>query len=298
MTRKPLNLHALRAFEAAARHESFKQAAAELGVTPVAVTRHIKGLEDELGVELFERLHRGVRLTDTGQELLETLEPAFAAMRRGVEHARRRSGQDTLRIGSDAAFAKCWLMPRLEGFHGLHPEIHVDLRPQDDNDELDGIILYGSSQRFGRNRHLLFHEIVFPVCSPALLDNSEPIVRPSDLSRHRLLHDDSDDWWQRWFDAAGVRGVEARGNETFLSHDRLYEAVLEGRGVLIGDAMVYGDDLLEGRLVRLFTETMVGNQFILAVRSSPRTQALDSFVTWIRAACDAHKERMKRLIDL
>jgi LysR family glycine cleavage system transcriptional activator len=113
---------------------------------------------------------------------------------------------------------------------------------------------------------------------------------------HCLLHDDSDDWWQRWFEIAGMGGIRVRRNETFFSHDGIYKAAIEGRGVMIGDDMVYGDDLAEGRLVRLFTETLPGNQFILAVRSSPRRKALDNFVDWILGACEAHKQRMKDVI--
>jgi LysR family glycine cleavage system transcriptional activator len=296
MLQRPLNLHALRAFEAAARRESFKEAAAELGVTPVAVTRHIKWLEVELGVELFERLHRGVRITDVGRELRDELEPAFAGIRRGVERTRRRSGCYTLRVGSEAAFAKRWLAPRLDAFHELHPEVNVDLRVQNEDDELDGVIFYGSRQRFGRNRYLLFEETAFPVCSPALLEGHIPLTQPSDLARHCLLHDDSDDWWQRWFDVVGLRGIRVRSNETFFSHESIYKAAIEGRGVMIGDDMVYGDDLAEGRLMRLFTECLAGNQFILAVRSSPRRKVLDEFVAWILGACEAHKMRMRNLL--
>lgn len=296
MLQKPLNLHALRAFAAAARHESFKHAAAELGVTPVAITRHVKWLEADLRVTLFERLHRGVRLTEVGRQLREELVPAFEAMNLGVEHVRERSAQDTLHIGSEAAFAKRWLAPRLEAFHERHPEFHVDLRLQEDDDEIDGVIFYGFRQRFGRDRHLLFQETAFPVCSPALLEGPLPLARPADLVHHRLLHDDSDDWWQRWFEAVGLGGIGPRANETFFSHDGIYEAAIEGRGVMIGDDMVYGDDLAEGRLVRLFSETVAGNQFILAVRSSPRRRALDAFVDWILGACAAHEKRMKHLL--
>lgn len=296
MLHKPLNLHALRAFEAAARHESFKNAAAELGVTPVAVTRHIKWLEDDLRVQLFERLHRGVRLTEVGRQLRDEIVPAFEAMNLGVEHARERSAGDTLHIGSEAAFAKRWLAPRLDAFHELHPDVHVDLRLQDGDNELDGMIFYGFRQRFGRNRHLLFEETAFPVCSPALLEGPVPLARPGDLAHHCLLHDDSDDWWQRWFEAVGLRDVRARDNETYFSHDGIYEAAIEGRGVMIGDDMVYGDDLAEGRLVRLFDESLAGNQFIFAVRSSPRRRALDDFVAWILDACDAHARRMKEVL--
>jgi len=298
MTKKALHLHALRAFEAAARHESFKKAASELAVTPVAVTRHIKRLEGELGVALFDRLHRGVRLTDAGRELRDDIVPAFAAMDRSVERVRRHSGRQTLHIGSETAFAKRWLAPRLAAFHELHRDVEVELSLQDEGDEFDGLIFYGSRQRFGRDRHLLFRETVFPMCVPALLDAAAPITRPSDLARFSLLHDDSDDWWQRWFEAAGVPAVSARNTEIFFSHDRLYEAALEGRGVLMGDAMVYGDDLAAGRFVRLFTETIAGNQFILAVRSSPRRDALDRFVTWIVDACAAHRAHMTKVIGI
>ena len=298
MSRRPLNLHALRAFEAAARHGSFKDAAAELGVTPVAVTRHIKRLELELGVTLFERLHRGVRLSDAGRDLSDEVIPAFAALDVGVERVGVRSGRLTLHIGCDSAFAKCWLMRRLDGFHERHPDIHIDLKAQDESEEFDGLIFYGSRQRFGRDRHLLFSEVLFPMCAPSLIGGPVPLVRPADLAEHCLLHDDSDDWWQRWFEAAGMRGIKERGTEIFFSHDRLYQAALEGRGVLMGDAMVYGDDLTEGRFVRLFSETIVGNQFILAVRTSSQRPALNIFVAWLLSECEAHKTYMKNVLGL
>ncbi len=298
MTRMTLNLYALRAFEAAARHESFKEAAVELAVTPVAVTRHIKWLEVEFGVDLFERLHRGVRLTEAGCELRDELVPAFEAMVRGVEQVRQRSGARTLRIGCETAFAKRWLAPRLDAFHALHPDIHVELELQNENDEPDGLIFYGFRQKFGRDRYLLFRETVFPMCVPALLEAEPPLKQPSDLEGHCLLHDDSDDWWQRWFEAAGVSGVKAHSAETFFSHDRLYEAAMEGRGILMGDAMVYGDDLVAGRFVRLFSETLDGNQFIFALRSSRRRRELDLFLAWILDACKTHRARMKDVIEI
>ena len=136
-------------------------------MTPVAVTRHIKRIETDLGIKPFDRLHQGVRLTDAGWELSDAISPAFAATNRGLECARQRSGQKTLLIGSETAFGKHWLAPRLPIFHVLYPSVSVDLRLQDDTEELDGVIEYDSRQRFGQDRHLLFTKIVFPVCTPA-----------------------------------------------------------------------------------------------------------------------------------
>ena len=92
--------------------------------------------------------------------------------------------------------------------------------------------------------------------------------------------------------------MKPRSSETFFSHDGLYEAALAGQGVLMGDAMVYGDDLVDGRFVRLFAETLEGNQFIFALRSTSRRRELDDFLAWILEACGAHKERMKQVINL
>lgn len=298
MNQKSLNLHALRAFEAAARHESFKKAAAELAVTPVAISRHISRLEADLGQPLFDRLHRRVRLTDVGRQLRDELVPAFSAMHRGIEGARQGAGRALLRIGCEIAFARHWLGPRLESFHDRHPGIRVELDTQIGSEEHDGIIYYGARQKTGKHRHLLCRETVFPVCSPALLECGVPLEQPSDLAHHCLLHDGSDDWWRRWFEAAGIKGLKTGDGQTYFSHERFHEAAIEGRGVMIGDDIVYGDDIASGRLVRLFSETVEGNHFMLIVRPSPRREALDAFVAWLLTVCRDHKQRMKRLIGL
>ena len=297
MTTRMPSLSALRAFEAAARHESFKDAAAELTVTPVAVTRQIKALEHELGLRLFDRLHRRVALTEAGRELTAELAPAFDAMRRAVARARGRAGRSRLRIGIDGVFAARWLDPRLADFRSQHPEIEVELLAPEESG-LNGTIYYGAGLAPGENRYVLFRETVFPVCSPALANGQKPLREPADLIHHRLVHEGAVDWWQRWLDAAGVEGIEITSGPVFLSGGKAYEAAVAGQGVVVGDDIVTGDDLAAGRLVRPFATTVEGSSYALVVRPAPDDLALAAFVDWLRAACRSHKQRMKELLGL
>lgn len=294
------SLSALRAFEAAARHESFKEAAAELAVTPVAVTRQIKALEHELGLRLFDRLHRRVVLTEGGLELLADMALAFQAMHRGVERARQRAGLRRLAIGVDDTFAARWLVPRLEGFRRQHPNVEIELRHQEDNEvELDGTIYYGEVLYPSANRHVLFTETVFPVCSPALAAGPPPLRAPADLARHRLLHEGSGiDWWRRWLEAASLRDIEIGDGVVFPSSNKAYDAAVAGEGAIIGDDIITADDLAAGRLVRLFETTFPGGTYAIVVRDARGDVALSAFVDWLRAAGRAHKQRMKDLLRL
>lgn len=296
------SLAALRTFEAAARHESFKDAATELAVTPVAVTRQVKALEQQLGLPLFERHHRRVVLTDAGRDLARSLEGAFADMRDAVERMRRRAGRRVLRIGVDRIFAERWLQPRVPAFAALHPEIDLVLVPSDSSPDEVGAtvasIYYGSRLRSSPHRHLLFRDTVFPVCSPSLLRGPHPLAAPADLRGHRLLHEGSVDWWQRWLAVAGIEDIELTSGPVFVSPGRAYEAAVAGKGIVIGDDIITADDLLDGRLIRPFAAHFDGGTYALAIHGDTSDPALAAFVEWLLATCRAHKARMKAWLGL
>lgn len=299
MTSRLPSLAALRTFEAAARHESFKKAAEELSVTPVAVTRQVKALEQDLGLALFERHHRRVTVTPAGRALAQELGQAFAIVGRAVARSRLQAGRLTLRIGVDPVFGKRWLAPRLDAFRSRHPTIAVELVWADDsNARLDGVIYYGTNLKPTARRHVLFRDTVFPVCSPALVSGEPGLREPADLARHRLLHEGSVDWWQRWLDLAGLEDVETTSGAVFLASGEAYAAAVRGEGVMVGDDIVSAPELRDGTLMRPFAVTFEGGTYVLARRDPENDEAMDLFAAWLAQACRAHKEEMRRFLDL
>ena len=203
-------LSALRAFEAAARRLSFKDAAEELGLTPTAISHHVRLLEDHCGAKLFRRRPRPLALTPAGEKLLPGLRYGFDTFAAALSSIGRSENDAPLRITSTNAFASRWLVPRLGGWRANHPDIPLSVIGTDrivELDEADLAIRYARSPPPQAGREL-FRDRHYPVCSPSLVAGREPIVSPADLGQHPLIQYD---WfasdrlspnWKRWFDAA------------------------------------------------------------------------------------------------
>lgn len=256
-------LNALRAFEAAARHLSFNAAAAELHVTPAAISHQIKALEADLGVKLFRRLNRAVRLTDAGQACLPELRDAFDRLAEAVARARRADTGGILTVSSSPALAAKWLMPRFERFRAAHPDI--DLRVDASMHLVDFTredvhvgLRYGRGNYPGLHTELLLRSEVFPVCAPALLDGAHPLRTPEDLQHHTLIHDEtlaldpSCPDWAMWLRAAGVATVNPARGLRFNQIALALDAAMSGRGVALARNVFAAADLTAGRLVRPF----------------------------------------------
>ncbi len=260
-------LSALRAFEASGRHLSFTKAADELGVTPAAVSHQVRQLEEFLGVALFRRLHRTVLLSDAGQSCLPLLTEGFDRLAEGIALLRRSDETGPLTVSVAPSFAVKWLVPRIEGFTSLHPDIDVrisatmalvDFR----TDQVDMAIRYGNGDYPGLRIDKLFAESVTPMCSPALLDGAAPLRRPADLRGHTLLHDDSlyisgpAPDWRMWLRLAGVDDVDPDRGPRFNQAAHAMEAAIEGLGVVLGRESLAASDIAAGRLVRPFALTL------------------------------------------
>jgi LysR family glycine cleavage system transcriptional activator len=256
-------LNTLRAFEAAARHLSFSAAAAELRVTPAAISHQIKALEDDLGVKLFRRLNREVRLTDAGQACLPGLRDGFDRIAEAIAHVHRQDASGVLTVSSSPALAAKWLVPRLEKFHARNPDI--DLRVDASMALVDFAredvhigLRYGRGRYPGLHTELLLHTEVFPVCSPALLGAPHPLRQPADLRDHNLIHDETNALdpscpdWAMWLRAAGVTGVDPTRGLRFNQVALAIDAAIAGRGVVLTRNVYAADDLRAGRLVRPF----------------------------------------------
>ncbi|MBB4302143.1 LysR family glycine cleavage system transcriptional activator [Rhodobium orientis] len=260
MTRALPPLNALRAFEAAARHLSFKLAADELNVTPAAVSHHVKALEDALGVDLFHRLTRALRLTDAGEAALPVLTEGFDKLAEGVDEMRTFCDSGLLTVSVSPSFGSMWLVPKLDRFRTRHPDIEIRIDGTDRlvdvaRGEVDVAIRYGLGDYKGVRVDHLFSQRNIPVCSPALLDGDTPLARPEDLRQHTLLHvewSDAQASWRMWLMAAGLRDIDPMRGLHFTHEGMAVDAALDGQGVaLVGDRIVAGH-LAAGRLVRPF----------------------------------------------
>jgi LysR family transcriptional regulator, glycine cleavage system transcriptional activator len=253
----------LRVFEAAARHLSFTRAGAELGVTQGAISQRIRHLEDFLGLRLFERLTRALVLTSHGRLLAVAVGDGLARIDEGVAEIDRLclpANRAILTVSVTAAFASKWLLPRLAAFQERFPEIEVRIAAEERfadfvSDGVDLGIRFGRGAYPGLSATMLMPDIVYPVCSPALLKDGASLTAPADLLRCVLLHDVTGEHdgsgcdWHYWFASAGLKVEHLEGLR--LSPGRLVlEAALSGLGVALGRATLVNDELKEGRLVR------------------------------------------------
>ncbi len=291
-------LHALRAFEAAARHLSFANAAAELNLTPSAISHQIRHLEESLGRRLFERRPRGLELTPLGQVYFPLVRNAFEQLAQAT--AAIGGGQDaqrTLTISCTPSFAMAWLIPRLADFQAMHPAIEVRLDTSTRlvdfaHDGIDVGIRFGRGDWPGVTAQFLFSETLFPVCSPALLAAKGGVSAPSDVARFVLLHvmpyvDD----WRLWLTAAGAAEIDPERGPRFDSGLAAYKAAEEGLGMAIGRARVVGDALASGRLVAPFAITLPSRHayYVACAQGSEKVRKVALFRAWLEAKIAAEQ---------
>ncbi len=299
-TRLP-SLDLLKGFDAAARHLSFTRAAEDLFLTQSALSRQIQTLEEQLGVALFERRHRELRLTDAGQALqiatravLDELAQTFAKIRR------EQSGQP-LTVSTNQPFAAMWLIPRLSRFRELHPKVDVfisaDNRIVDlERERIDLAVRYCAEAMAPPGSRRLFGERLVPVCSPGLAAKRErPLKRPEDLARHVLLHIDDErgrfPWlnWSAWLAAIGIRELTPAGSLRFNHFDQVMQAAIGGQGVALGRVPLIDSLLRQRKLVAPFRDRYTTTRAYFAVtanQAAVRPEAR-AFVEWL---CDEARE--------
>ncbi|UVK42486.1 transcriptional regulator GcvA [Mesorhizobium sp. AR07] len=264
MARPLPGTRALRTLEAAARHLNFTRAADELGLTPAAVSHQIKEIEDQLGIVLFTRTSRTIRLTAAGTMLFEASIDALDLLGRAVSRAQKMTrGTALLKVTLDAQFATKWLMRRVDDFRKHQPgidlrfDITYELRDFD-LDDVDVGIRFGAGKYPGLCAHRLFDNVIIPVCSPALLRGGLPLKEPRDLFHHTLAHIE---WsrlgiiwpnWRMWMAAAGVDDFDDSRTIVFVNSSDAVQAALDGNAVALADFFMVAHDLSEGRLVQPF----------------------------------------------
>lgn len=294
-------LNALRAFEAAARHGSFSRAAEELHVTQGAVSRHVKLLEEHLGVALFRRRPQGITLTEAGGHLLPELTASFGRIARAVRRARALDGE--IRVIAAVTFASRWLVPRLGRLQERQPGQRVNLslfwgEGYDDffRGGFDlGIAFQEATQpRPGELDWIeLWQEALTPVCAPELLRRGPPLGGVADLGRHALLHPtETRRDWAKWLRAAGADPTEAERGQTFATMEMAVGAAIGGMGVAVADVHLIHDELASGRLVAPFPLTVRdGSDYLLFTeRGRFAEPKIAAFRDWILAETEACRQ--------
>jgi LysR family glycine cleavage system transcriptional activator len=287
-------LGALRAFEAAARLRSFSKAAAELNVTPAAISHQIHALEADLGVVLFQRRNRAVELTASARVLLPGLSEAFAGIHASLRRLRAHNEAGALNVTASPSFAAKWLVLRLHRFQERHPEIDVRISASDEvvdlaDGDFDMAIRYGSGHYPGLAVELLARNEVFPACSPSLLERGSPLRTPEDLRRHALIHDQAVDrdplvpTWPMWLKAAGVRDFAGTGGLSFSAGHLALDAAIAGHGVVLAYSTIAAADLAAGRLVRLFSLSLpdLFAYYIVTVPGALERPKIRAFRDWL-----------------
>ncbi len=265
---RPLPLDNLRCFDAVARHLSFSAAAEELHLSQPAVSRQIKGLEDELGSVLFQRATRRVSLTGAGLALQRALEPGLARLDACVRQLRLSQGRASVSVTTFPSFASLWLMPRLPQFEQNHPDADIRLAASDrfaelDNSELDLALRHCRPEHAPAGAVRLFGEVLTPVIGNRLADairrgEAPPLRRPADLAGHTLLEMDDGSahaqelLWPTWLAAEGLPRLSPRRWMSMNYTHQQVQAALAGQGVALARLPMVHDALARGDLVEPF----------------------------------------------
>lgn len=298
MSRRPTPLpplQNLRAFESAARLSSFTRAARELSVTQGAVSRQIRHLEGRLGVALFARGDRGVRLTPAGAHYFAAVGDALVRVARATGEIAASGGGTPITVGATSAVASLWLMPRLTGFRRREPDLDIRVLASDRDierasDEVDLVIEYARRPLEGEGVVRLFDEAILAVCSPDYLRGRPVPRRPADLVGETLLalDDEHVEWmgWSEWLSELGVDAGASHSPIRINNYPTLLQAAVAGQGVALGWQHLVDDFLAAGSLVPLLGARVVGRGafYISTTRPAPGASAVARLRDWLVAA--------------
>lgn len=286
---------ALRSFEASARHLSFTRAARELFVTQSAVSHQVRGLEDELGVRLFLRLPRQLRLTESGEALFLVLRDSFDRIGDTVRDLKIGNVADPLRISLTSYFAARWLTRRLGNFSAIHPEVEMQLHLiNGDVDfkrmDLDFAIVWGSGDWPELEAELLMPIEITVVCSPDILASGPPLKTVADLQHYRLLHETGLALWNTWFSAIGAMDINPERNLVMDDPNVLHQAAIEGQGIALGARALLDDEISRGLLVQPFEQSVeLGGYYIVHAPGARARPNVSAFIDWLIQEASAGK---------
>jgi LysR family transcriptional regulator, glycine cleavage system transcriptional activator len=293
-------LNALKAFEAAARHESFTRAAEELCVTQGAVSHQVKALEAELAIKLFNRERQRLIITEAGRDYLTVVRDALDRIAVGTERLLQRQSAGVLTVSTSPDFAAKWLVHRLGHFAEAHPSIdlrvsaamhHVDFARED----VDMAVRHGDGNWPGLDAAQLSTEHLFAICSPKLLSGRR-LGKPADLLKFPLIHLDSRADWTRWLRAAGVSEDNVKHGPVLNRASMVIDAAINGQGIALARTTLAAWDLINGRLVRPFAEALRLSKtyWIICPKAVSNLPKIVTFRDWVLAEAAQDLRQLKK----
>ncbi len=297
MRSRPLAMVQFRALEAVARHLNFRAAAQELSLTQSAVSRQIQALEEEVGVALFVRHTRAVELSQAGAQLLRAVAPALERIDTAVRHIRAQAGRQSVVVSTWASFASMWLIPRLEQFQALHPDIDIHVHTSDvavdlESSDADIALRYTRENGVPAGSIRMFDEKITAIASPWLLTGGAPLQSPADLKNFTLIEagdvhtHQSLEWltWKGWFHVHALKTVEPRRWMYFDFAHQLAQAALSGQGIALARRPLVADSLARGELVEVLPQfrldAPMSYWLAIAQRSKSRPE-IRAFSDWL-----------------
>ncbi|MCX8509321.1 MAG: LysR family transcriptional regulator [Rhodobacteraceae bacterium] len=294
------SLNGMRAFEAAARLGSIKDAAAELHLTPSAVSRHIRALEESLGQNLFDRGFRQITLTYRGTFYARHLTEAFSAIARATEDMRIRRDRKhdaarRVRVLYGPWIMSLWLADRLPGFRRENPEVDLEVLTGGRRDRFDLVIFDEFTDQTGPVDTLLVPILETPVCAPSLLEGPIPLRTPADLLRHNLIHECETGRWLGWLAREGVTGAPERAGVILDDCALIMREAMNGFGIALADTLMAEDLLRKGQLVAPFAarHPYPGGIYLSLGRNIGNRRDVGLFRDWLMAEVARHRRAMR-----
>jgi len=302
LPRRLPSLNALKAFEAAARHESFTKAADELSVTQGAVSHQVKALESDLGIRLFDRDRQRLNITRAGRAYLDVIRDAFDRIALGTENLQHQSKAGAITVSTSPDFAAKWLVNRLGRFAESHPDIdlrvsatmhHVDFARED----VDLAVRHGDGKWAGLDVVRLCSEELFPVCSPKLLSGRNRLQTPRDVLRFPLLHLDERKDWSEWLEVAGVTDAQPSHGPVMNRASMIIDAAVDGQGVALARTTLAAWDLINGRLARPFAAALrlSKSYWIVCPKATSTLPKVAVFRDWLLSEAFSDMRRLQAL---
>lgn len=284
-------LNALKAFDAAARNGGFRAAAQELNVTHGVIGQHVRGLEARLGVKLFEKTKTGVELTEAGWLYAERIAESLQDIAAATDDICGKFSTNRVHIRAIAGFASKWMVPCAQRLSAQFPNLTIVVEPFTDVEDwvmgdADFAIGFGKPGDLEGECEMLFHQLFFPVCSPAYRDGNGPFETARDLLKAHLLHEDYGDWWREWFARNGIR-LQQRARSVLWNASQTIDAAIEDQGIALASPLLVGAELTSGRLLRLPGEALDDGAYWLIWREKkPRAGKALEVAAWIKREID------------
>jgi LysR family transcriptional regulator, glycine cleavage system transcriptional activator len=295
-------LNALKAFEAAARYESFTRAAEELHVTQGAVSHQVKALELELGLKLFNRERQRLVITEAGRDYLDVVREAFDRIAVGTERLLQRQNSGVLTVSTSPNFAAKWLVHRLQRFAVAYPTIdlrvsaslhHIDFARED----VDLAIRHGDGKAQGLHMTRLCTEQLIVVCSPKLQSGKNALRTPADIAKHTLLHINDRSDWARWCGAADLKNADVSRGPIVNQASMALDAAVDGQGIALARSALAARDLIAGRLVQPFALALSVPYayWIVCPRATAKLPKITLFREWLITEAAEDEKSLKAM---